>query len=230
MDEHSQEADMTELRPDPIGRTALAVEITNRLRQMILEGQLQPGEKINEKRLTEQFGVSRTPLREALKVLASEGLLDLIPHRGAVITRQSDAEMAEVFHVLAALEGLAGELAAQNASDAALTEIADMTEHLRRSFEQADRPTYFRINQAIHKAILAAAGNETLIKSHEVLAFRVQRARYQANLTPARWRAAVEEHEAIAEALSARKPNRTGRLMKEHLLSKFASIRVKAQG
>ncbi|PIV78295.1 MAG: GntR family transcriptional regulator, partial [Rhodobacteraceae bacterium CG17_big_fil_post_rev_8_21_14_2_50_63_15] len=95
---------MTVLTPDPIGRTALAVEITNRLRQMIFEGQLQAGEKINEKLLTEQFGVSRTPLREALKVLANEGLLELIPHRGAVIPRQSPAEMAEVFHVLAALE------------------------------------------------------------------------------------------------------------------------------
>ena len=76
-------AAMSELKPEPIGRTALAVEITNRLRQMILEGQLEPGGKINEKLLTEQFGVSRTPLREALKVLAAEGLLDLIPHRGA---------------------------------------------------------------------------------------------------------------------------------------------------
>jgi DNA-binding GntR family transcriptional regulator len=220
---------MTELRPDPIGRTALAVEITNRLRQMILEGQLQPGEKINEKRLTEQFGVSRTPLREALKVLAAEGLLDLIPHRGAVITRQSEAELAEVFCVLAALEGLAGELAAVHASDETLQEIAEMTQALRRTFDEADRPTYFRINQAIHKTILAAAGNDTLLRSHELLAFRVQRARYQANLTPERWRAAVEEHEAIHDALRTRDPERTGRLMKDHLLRKFASLRAKAQ-
>ena len=220
---------MTVLKPDPIGRTALAVEITNRLRQMILEGQLQPGEKINEKALTEQFGVSRTPLREALKVLAAEGLLDLIPHRGAVITRQSEAELAEVFRVLAALEGLAGELAAEQAEEVTLREIKRMTCDLRRSFEQADRPTYFRINQAIHKAVLAAAGNETLLRSHELLAFRVQRARYQANLTPERWRAAVEEHETIAEALCNRDAERSGKLMKDHLLRKFDSIRRKAQ-
>src|SRR6056297_3123444 len=227
MDDQSHEAPMTALKPDPIGRTALAVEITNRLRQMILEGQLQPGEKINEKLLTSQFGVSRTPLREALKVLANEGLLDLIPHRGAVITRQSEAELAEVFRVLAALEGLAGELAADHAGDAALQEITALTRDLRRSFEQSDRPTYFRINQAIHNAILAAAGNDTLLRSHELLAFRVQRARYQANLTPERWCAAVEEHEAILDALRARDSDRTGRLMKDHLLRKFASIRAK---
>lgn len=228
MDDHRQETPMTALKPDPIGRTALAVEISNRLRQMVLEGQLQPGAKINEKALTEQFGVSRTPLREALKVLAAEGLLDLIPHRGAVITRQSEAELAEVFCVLAALEGLAGELAAQNASDGTLQEIAEMTQALRRTFEEADRPTYFRINQAIHKTILAAAGNDTLLRSHELLAYRVQRARYQANLTAERWRAAVEEHEAITEALRARDAERSGRLMKDHLLRKFASLR--AQG
>lgn len=227
MDDQSHEAPMTALKPDPIGRTALAVEITNRLRQMILEGQLDPGEKINEKRLTEQFGVSRTPLREALKVLASEGLLSLIPHRGAVITRQSEAELDEVFRVLAALEGLAGELAAEQAEDRTLQEIVHLTNDLRRSFEQADRPTYFRINQAIHNAILAATGNDTLMRSHELLAFRVQRARYQANLTPDRWRAAVEEHEAIAEALLARNAERCSKLMRDHLLQKFASIKAK---
>lgn len=218
---------MSELKPDPIGRTALAVEITNRLRQMILEGQLEPGEKINEKLLTEQFGVSRTPLREALKVLASEGLLDLIPHRGAVITRQSEGELAEVFRVLAALEGLAGELATTAASDATLNQIKDMTQELRRSYEETDRPTYFRINQAIHKAILQAADNETLLRSHALLAYRVQRARYQANLTADRWRAAVEEHEAIAEALSARDATTTAERMKDHLLKKLASISAK---
>ena len=230
MDNPGPEAPMTALKSDPIGRTALAVEIANRLRQMILEGQLQPGEKINEKALTEQFGVSRTPLREALKVLAAEGLLDLIPHRGAVITRQSEAELSEVFCVLAALEGLAGELATMQADAETVQDIEEMTAALRRTYEEADRPTYFRINQAIHKAILAAAGNVTLLRTHELLAFRVQRARYQANLTPERWRAAVEEHEAIIEALRTRDAERCGKLMKDHLLSKFASIKAKAQG
>ena len=224
----SSEPGKSQLKPDLIGRTALAVEITNRLRQMILEGQLQPGEKISEKLLTEQFGVSRTPLREALKVLAAEGLLELIPHRGTVVTKQSDAEIAEVFQVLAALEGLAGELAAQNASEEKLEDIRAMTEELRRSYEETDRPTYFRINQDIHKTLLNTAGNETLVKSHDLLAHRIQRARYQANLTPARWRAAVEEHEAIAEALCNRDAKKTAGLMKDHLLKKLKSISSQA--
>lgn len=215
--------------PGPIGRTALAVEISNHLRQMIFEGALEPGEKVREKLLTELFGVSRTPLREALKVLAAEGLLELIPNRGAVITRQSDGEIDEVFSVLAALEGLAGECAAKSASDNELARISKMTRDLRQSYEDADRPTYFRINQAIHKAILEAASNDTLTRSHELVAFRVQRARYRANLTPERWRVAVEEHEAIAEALEARDADRCAALMRSHLLNKLASIKSAAK-
>ena len=215
--------------PGPIGRTALAVEISNHLRQMIFEGSLEPGEKVREKLLTEQFGVSRTPLREALKVLAAEGLLELIPNRGAVITRLSEGELDEVFSVLAVLEGLAGELAARTASDGEVARISKMTRELRQSYQDADRPTYFRINQAIHKAILEAASNDTLTRSHELLAYRAQRARYQANLTPERWRVAVEEHEAIAEALEARDAERCAALMRSHLLNKLASIKSAAK-
>lgn len=220
---------MTSSIPGPIGRTALAVEISNHLRQMIFEGTLEPGEKVREKLLTEQFGVSRTPLREALKVLAAEGLLDLIPNRGAVITKQSDAELEDVFRVLAVLEGLAGELAAVNASDGEIANVVAMTADLRKSYENSDRPTYFRINQGIHKAILAAANSDSLTRSHELVAFRVQRARYQANLTPDRWRSAVEEHEAIADALAQRDAKRTSELMRAHLWEKFVSIKAPAK-
>lgn len=221
--------DHASAEPQPIGRKALAVEISERLRQMILEGQLQPGEKINEKLLTQQFGVSRTPLREALKVLAAEGLLELIPNRGAVITRQSMAELSEVFRVLASLEALAGELAAENAEQAEIDEIHALTMELRTSYREQDRPTYFRINQMIHTKILAAARNDTLSRMHESIAFRVQRARYQANLTAERWANAVAEHEAIAEALRARDAENSGRLLKKHLLRKFTSINFKPQ-
>lgn len=229
MDLSQDRAVNPDFEPQPIGRKALAVEISERLRQMILERQLQPGEKINEKLLTRQFGVSRTPLREALKVLAAEGLLELIPNRGAVITRQSMAELSEVFRVLASLEALAGELAAENAQQAEIDEIHALTMKLRQSYLEQDRPTYFRINQMIHTKILAAARNDTLSRMHESIAFRAQRARYQANLTPERWGNAVAEHEAIADALRARDAEGSGRLLKTHLLRKFTSINLKPQ-
>lgn len=210
--------------PQPIGRTALAVEVTDRLRQMILEGQLEPGDKIHERRLTEQFGVSRTPLREALKVLAAEGLLELIPNRGTVISRQTTEELCEIFPVLAALEGLAGELAAENAIDAELEAISRLTATLRQSHDSADRPRYFATNQEIHRNIIAAAKNATLARSHALLAYRAQRARYRANLTPERWRKAVEEHEEIATVLLARDAARAGRLMRAHIMNKLGAV------
>ena len=207
--------------PQPIGRTALAVEVTDRLRQMILEGQLEPGAKIQERLLTEQFGVSRTPLREALKVLAAEGLLELIPNRGTVISRQTSEELREIFSVLAVLEGLAGELAAQNATDEELRSIGELTATLRRCHEASNRPQYFATNLEIHRHIIAAAKNATLARSHALLADRAQRARYQANLTAQRWQKAIEEHEEIAAVLAARDGEAAARLMKAHILNKL---------
>lgn len=94
-----------------LSRPALAVELTDRLRGLIMEGELKPGEKIPERMLTERYGVSRTPVREAVKVLAAEGLVVLVQNRGAVVSKLTVAELEEIFPVLAALEGVAGELA-----------------------------------------------------------------------------------------------------------------------
>ncbi|SFA96985.1 DNA-binding transcriptional regulator, GntR family [Poseidonocella pacifica] len=208
----------------PLERKALAVELTDMLREIILEGELSPGEKVPEKALTERFGVSRTPLREAMKVLAAEGLIDLVPNRGAFIASQTEEELSDLFPVLASLEGLAGELAAAAASEAQIAEIRRLTQALRTSHEEADRPTYFAINQAIHAAILEASGNECLRRTHALVAYRIQRARYQANLTQRRWTEAVSEHERIAEALVARDAGGLGQLMKAHMLNKLHSI------
>lgn len=208
----------------PLARPALAVEVTDRLRRMIMEGELTPGEKVPEKLLTERFGVSRTPIREAIKVLAHEGFVTLLPNRGAVVAAQSLAELVELFPLVAVLEGLAGELAATNASEAEIAAIAEQTIRLRAAYEERDRPAYFAINQAIHSAILAAARNPTLVQHHAMLARRVYRARYQANLTPERWLAATLEHEAIAAALASRESERLGRLLREHLTHKLQSL------
>ncbi|MBO6758392.1 MAG: GntR family transcriptional regulator [Roseibium sp.] len=194
------------------------------LREMILEGALPGGEKIREKDLTVRFGVSRTPLREAMKVLAAEGLIELIPNRGAIVSRHSVEDLADVFPVLASLERLAGELAAVRATDAEIERICTLTANLGQTVEGANRPQYFKINQAIHDAILAASGNETLIRTHATIAGRVHRARYQANLTKSRWERALEEHGRIADALKKRDGARLGALLNEHMLAKLSSI------
>lgn len=215
---------LAEAPMESLSRPALAVELTDRLRSMIMEGELKPGEKIPERTLTERFGVSRTPVREAVKVLAAEGLVVLVQNRGAVVSRLTVAEMEEVFPVLAALEGAAGELACRQASDAEIAGIRRLNDAMHEAFDKGDRPTYFDINQQIHAAILAAARNATLANQHQLVARRAARARYQANLTPDRWHQAVTEHDAILEALEARDGRRLGLLMKEHMEHKLRSL------
>jgi DNA-binding GntR family transcriptional regulator len=203
---------------------ALAVRLVEALREKILEGQLAEGEKVREQALTEEFGVSRTPLREAMKMLAAEGLIELIPNRGAIVSRQSEAELAEAFPVLAALERLGGECAARNATDQQIAEVEEMTRRLRRTVEAADRIAYFRLNHEIHAAILAAAGNQTLLHTHSMVAMRIYRARYQANLARSRWETALAEHEEIARVLRARDAARLGQLLHDHMIATLASV------
>lgn len=203
---------------------ALAVRVADALRAKILEGDLPEGEKIREKALTEEFGISRTPLREAMKMLAAEGLIELIPNRGAIVSRQSDAELEEAFPVLAALERLAGECAAQNATEDEIARIEEMTERLRATVEAGDRIAYFELNHEIHNFLLAAARNQTLLRTHKTVAARIYRARYQANLKQSRWRSALGEHEAIAQALRARDAARLGRLLHDHMIATLESV------
>ncbi|MEM1362594.1 MAG: GntR family transcriptional regulator [Pseudomonadota bacterium] len=207
-----------------ISRPALAVEVANALRELILEGELASGEKIREKELTERFGVSRTPLREAMKMLSSEGLIELIPNRGAIISQTSDEDLIEAFPVLAALEGLAGAQAAKRATDDELAEIARMTQDLHEAFEKGDRPQYFAINQMIHNAILSACRNPILQRSHAAVAGQVHRARYQANHVSTRWQQAVIEHKQISDALNDRRADLANSLLNQHMMAKLSSV------
>lgn len=211
-------------------RPALAVELTGLIRGLILEGELRPGEKVPEKALTVRFGVSRTPVREALKVLAAEGYVRLVPNRGALVAEPTLAELEEVFPVIAALEGAAGELAAERASEGEIVAIRRLHDAMHAAYRAGDRPRYFEMNQQIHAAILAAARNPTLRQQHQTVANRVRWARYQANLALERWHEALAEHDAIIEALEARDAARLGAIMKSHFLHKLESLRSALQG
>jgi DNA-binding GntR family transcriptional regulator len=209
---------------ETLSRPALAVELTDRLRTLIMEGELKPGEKIPERLLTVRFGVSRTPVREAVKILAAEGLVVLVQNRGAVVSKLTVSELEEVFPVLAALEGVVGELACKQASDGEIANIRRLNEEMHRAFARSDRPTYFELNQKIHAALLEAARNPTLTQQHQMVARRASRARYQANLTSERWKEAMREHDAILAALEARDGPALGALMKAHMEHKLRSI------
>lgn len=209
----------------PIKRRSLHDELVDRLRTLVCEGILKPGEKVPERELCERFGVSRTPLREALKVLASDGLVRLTPNRGATVARLTVEDLEDVFPVMGALEALAGELACRNITDKQITAIRKAHQAMVCCYEARNLSEYFQHNQEIHALILDAAGNKTLSAQYSSLAQRIRRARFVANMSEERWKQAVSEHEEIIAALENRDGPALARILKRHLNNKFASLR-----
>ena len=208
----------------PIVRRPLHEEAADRLRELIEQGRLAPGARLNERLLTAQLGVSRTPLREAFKVLATEGLVELLPNRGAVVTQLDPARLSEALVVMGALEALAGELACASASDAQIKEIRALHYEMLAYHARGDLAGYFKFNQAIHLKIVKYSGNATLYNIYRQLNGNVRRARYMANLSKERWDAAVREHDEILAALGARDVKRIKALLSDHLAHKLASV------
>jgi len=208
----------------PILRRPLHEEAADRLRDLIVQGRLAPGVRLNERLLTAQLGVSRTPLREAFKVLATEGMVELLPNRGAVVSLIDPARLSETLAVMGALEALAGEFACRNATDAQINEIRALHFEMRAYHARGDLAGYFKFNQAIHLKIVKYSGNAVLFNTYRQLNGNVRRARYMANLSKERWDAAVREHDAILAALAARDVKRIKELLSDHLAHKLASV------
>ena len=169
----------------PLRRLSLHDEIVVRLRNMILEGVLSPGEAVPELKLCEDLQISRTPLREALKVLAAEDFVALLPNRGSVVREILPEEIHEVFEVMEALEGLIGKLVAERATDAEIAELKAMHEQLVSFKSSGEKHAYFDTNQTIHRRIAEISGNRVLATGYAAYADKIRRARYLANQTNA---------------------------------------------
>ena len=202
----------------------LAAEVIERLRDMIVQGELAPGTKLNERVLCERLRLSRTPVREAIKYLASEGLVELVPNRGAIVTPITAVAVREMFVVMGALEGLAGELACANASDADIAEIRALHYQMLVHHARGELAEYFRYNQQIHLRLVECTGNVTLANTYRALNGHVRRARYMANLSRERWDAAVAEHEEILNALMRRDSVTLQALLRNHLGTKMVVV------
>lgn len=210
----------------PIERQSLHDTVTERIRDMIVEGAYPPGSRLPERVLCETLGISRTPLREALKVLASEGLLELAPNRGARVAGLTAGDVDELFPVMGALEALAGELACARITDTEIAEIRALHYQMVLHHARGERPPYFDLNQQIHEKILDAAHNPTLTVAYGNLSGRIRRARYTANIDAARWDQAVAEHEEMLEALGARDGTRLAAILKRHLHNKCETVKA----
>jgi DNA-binding GntR family transcriptional regulator len=203
-----------------IPRAALHEQVAQRLRQMLVEGRIAPGAKLNERELSELLHVSRTPLREAIKMLAAEGLVELLPNRGAIAVSLTEADILDTFEVMAGLEGLAGELAAQRITPQELAEIQAMQFEMMAAYTRRDLSGYYTLNARIHDAISAAARNPVLDTVYRQVNARLQALRFRSNQDGEKWKRAVQEHEKMIEALAAHDGAAMRQVLLDHLRNK----------
>jgi DNA-binding GntR family transcriptional regulator len=200
-----------------IPRAGLHEQVAQRLRQMLVENQIAPGAKLNERELSEVLQVSRTPLREAIKMLAAEGLVELLPNRGAIAVELTEDDVLHTFEVMAGLEALSGELAAQRVTDAELAEIRAMHFEMLAAYTRRDLSAYYRLNSAIHRAVNAAAKNPVLTATYNQVNARLQALRFRSNQDEAKWKQAMAEHDRMIEALGKRDAAAMRKVLMEHL-------------
>ena len=213
----------------PIARTSLHGEVTSRLRDLIVEGRLKPGDRIAELEIAKSLGVSRTPVREALKVLAFEGLVELLQLRGAVVKAFTPKDAQDMLAMIALLEEYAGR-AACTADVAEIEAIVALHERMRVHFERRERPEYFALNQQTHNAIVEAAHNSTLSLLHGALRMRMRRIRYVGNSSAENWSAAMAEHEEMIAALKLRDGERLARAMHLHIANTWPRVAATVNG
>jgi DNA-binding GntR family transcriptional regulator len=186
---------------------------------MIVAGELPPGTRLREMQICSQLGVSRTPVREAFRTLAAEGMVELLPNRSVVVTKLHLPEVGHLYQVVAALEALAGELACERITQVELAEIAAIHSEMLGCYERRERARYLEFNHKIHRRVVEIAANPVLAATWERLIPRVERARAIANLDPGRWIAAVHEHSRMLAALAARDGALLARLTREHFMN-----------
>lgn len=197
-------------------RSPLHDDVVGRLRQMIIRCELVPGERFTEHKLVEKFGVSRTPLREALKILASEGLVEMRPHRGSSVAPISIEEISQTFAVLGTLEEMAGPLICDRVSNVDIARLDRIKDDMSSMRDATDRNRYFELNVAFHHAMIELSGNAVLSSTYSQLFSKLQRARYLVNDDQNRWSESSREHIWIMEALRQRDGAELSKRLKEH--------------
>lgn len=201
-------------------RDTLHLRIAARLRELLIQGSLKPGAKLNERELCELLGVSRTPLREAIRLLAAEGLVVLEPGRGAFVPVLSDADIAHTFDVLATLEGLTGELAAQFITESELAELRALQHEMQAAFERRDLPSYYLLNTRVHDLLSEAARNPVLRETWKQINSRMHALRCSSNQDAVKWAHALEEHAQILAAMQDHDSVAARHLLENHLRRK----------
>jgi DNA-binding GntR family transcriptional regulator len=203
----------------PLARRALYEDVAERLRAQIFARELEPGAWIDETRLAAEYGISRTPLREALKVLAAEGLVTMRPRRGAYVAETSRDDAAQVYHLLALLEADAAAEVARRASDEQIAQLQRLHERLEKQVRQRD--AFFAANEQFHLALLEAASNRWRLQIVADLRKVMKLNRHHSLFKQGRISQSLAEHRALMAAIVARDGVKAQRLMREHFAQGF---------
>lgn len=216
--------------PIPLRGTSLHDGVAARLRAMVFDGELGPGQWIDEKALAEAWQVSRTPLREALKVLAAEGLVELVPHRGCRVIELGDADADALFPVMALLEGRCAHEAAKKASDADLRTLRRLHDDLEHHAAAHDLDGYYRANHAFHSAVQQLAANRWLDRATGDLRRFMRMMRGRQLALPGRIDASINEHRVLIDAFEQRDAVRAERAMHDHLMAQLVALKKLREG
>ena len=203
---------------------ALYEEVANRLRDLIYDDTLTPGQWIDEKHICDDFGISRTPLREALKVLHAEGLVELVPRRGCVVRQFEPEEFRELFPVVAVLEGLSARLAALHMSSSQQQELEAMHQQLEDFAARGMINEYYEQNIRIHEAIIRYGNNKWLQRVVQDLRRVLRLARHHQLNAPGRLNESLSEHREVLQALCDRDPDLADQLMQQHLMEQWQAL------
>jgi DNA-binding GntR family transcriptional regulator len=207
-----------------LARPRLHDTVVEHLRNLIVEAVLPPGTKLNERELCETLGISRTPLREALKVLAAEGLVEIEPNRGASVSKLSEVEIWETFELMSGLEAMSGELACARITPPEIAEIKALHYTMLACKARDDLPGYYSRNQAIHSKIIEAGRNSVLTQTYMAMNRRLHALRFRSNFDLDKWDRAAHDHDEMIEALEARDGRRLAEILRRHLLEKRDAV------
>lgn len=214
-----------DMQTTPIIRKALYQEVADRLRTMIQDRTLAAGEWVDEVRLTQEMGISRTPLREALKVLAAEGLVRLEPRRGCFVNELSLRDLEDIFPLMALLEGRCAFEAASKIGPVEIARLEPLHADLQRHAQSGDIDRYYQANAIIHESIQALAANRWLSDMIDGLRKVLSLSRHKSLTMPGRMQDSCAEHMAILAALKARDPEGADALTRKHLMRQLDVLR-----
>lgn len=203
----------------------LAQKAADKIREMIRKGALKKGDRLLEEPMCQAMGVSRTPLREALRILSSEGLIELIPNKGAYIAQPSIEDIEKMFFVMSILEGTCARLCAEKMDEKGLRRLDDLYQKLEEHCHAEDREKYMAVNHSFHSLVQERAGNKVLSEVINGLRQKILLYRYRQIYQPGRLQESMQEHRDLQKALRERNPEAAEKFMQEHLTRQFNALK-----